>query len=460
MTERMIGRKDEIRQLQEALNIAGSAIMVYGKRKVGKTTLIKHVVAARPEKFIYYECVRGTLQDNLRSLCGELSRQGVMPAGAAMEDIRDVFRWLSASDVPLTIVVDEYPYLKVMEKADYIDSLFQSVIDQYLGKNRLILSGSHIGMMKDMLSEGNALYGRFQTVLHLRELDYRVASDFYPALSAYDKIGFFAVFGGSPYVLSFLNPEKSLAENIQVMMLNENHPVFLYLEKLLLSDMGISTQMERILAALKNGKKHFSEIERITDPGRSGNLTKYIKVLQRLEIVSKNIPINEEGNSKKATYEINDNPLRFYYTYIRDRKSALMMLGAEAFYREYIHPTLRDFIARRFEEVCRAYFSLQAKAGKLPGLRGIGTFYYDDPVNRKNGEFEVALQFQASWQIWEAKYMKNPLTLDEIHREVAQIRAIPLSHVEKIGFIAASGFAHPEDGLLFLTGKELYEANP
>ena len=50
MTERMIGRKDEIRQLQEALNIAGSAIMVYGKRKVGKTTLIKQVVAARPEK--------------------------------------------------------------------------------------------------------------------------------------------------------------------------------------------------------------------------------------------------------------------------------------------------------------------------------------------------------------------------------------------------------------------------
>lgn len=59
------------------------------------------------------------------------------------------------------------------------------------------------------------------------------------------------------------------------------------------------------------------------------------------------------------------------------------MLGAEAFYNEYIAPVLTEFISRRFEGICRDYFSLQVRAGKRRGVRNIGSYYYDDPVHRK-----------------------------------------------------------------------------
>ena len=74
------------------------------------------------------------------------------------------------------MVIDEYPYLKAATKAELVDSMMQSIIDNRLENLQLILSGSHIGMMKGMLEEGNALYGRFKTVIHLKELSYQVAS--------------------------------------------------------------------------------------------------------------------------------------------------------------------------------------------------------------------------------------------------------------------------------------------
>ena len=85
---------------------------------------------------------------------------------------------------------------------------------------------------------------------------------------------------------------------------------------------------------------------------------------------------------------------------------------------------LTDFISRRFEGVCRDYFSLQVRSGKLKGVRNIGSYYYDAPVHHKNGEFDVALEFTDGYGIFEAKYYPQPMTPDEIHREVQHVEAI------------------------------------
>ena len=120
------------------------------------------------------------------------------------------------------------------------------------------------------------------------------------------------------------------------------------------------------------------------------------------------------------------------------------MLGAEAFYNEYIAPVLTEFISRRFEGICRDYFSLQVRAGKRRGVRNIGSYYYDDPVHRKNGEFDVVLEYADGYEIYEAKYYAQPMTLDEIHREVRQVEAIRELKVKQLGFIAINGFAEEE----------------
>lgn len=85
---------------------------------------------------------------------------------------------------------------------------------------------------------------------------------------------------------------------------------------------------------------------------KTGNLAKQIKTLTDLEILARSIPINKPNDNKKATYELNDNLLRFYYAFVYKNSSALQVLGAEAFYDEYVAPVLTHFIAHHFEDIC------------------------------------------------------------------------------------------------------------
>jgi len=93
---------------------------------------------------------------------------------------------------------------------------------------------------------------------------------------------------------------------------------------------------------------------------------------------------------------------------------------------------------------------------QLPGITNIGTYYYDDPVRHRNGEFDVALAFGDQYRIYETKYDQKPLALSEIHKEAGQIREIEALNVVQLGFIAVNGFEKQEDGYSYYSGEDLY----
>lgn len=449
-----IGREKELALLQQ--DYIGKAVMVYGKRRVGKTTLIQKALKSSSYRTVYFECLKGTMQDNISGFVQELVRAKILPVPLNFGTLQDVFAYLNALPEKIVAVIDEYPYLKAMNDSATVDSIFQNIIDNRLVNIELILSGSHIGMMKDTLQEKNALYGRFAVTIKLNELNYLEAAKFYPDKPPYDKAAHYAVFGGSPFVNQALQPRATIRENIISTILNPMSAVYLYANQLLLSDYSVKINAERIFSVIGNGKKRYTEIEDKLDVKKTGNLSKQIKSLIDLEIIARNSPINKIGDNKKSTFEINDNLLRFYFTFIYKNASALQVLGGEAFYDEYIAPALTDFISRRFEGICRDYFSLQVRSGKMKGVRNIGSYYYDDPAHRKNGEFDVALEFADGYEIYEAKYYAQPMTLDEIHREVQQVEEIKELTVTQIGFIAVNGFAEKEEPYLYLDGNNIF----
>ena len=449
-----IGREKELTLLQQ--DYIGKAVMVYGKRRVGKTTLIQKALENCQHQTVYYECSKGAMQDNIDGLVRELARVKMLPVPLNFSTLQDVFIYLNALPKKIVVVIDEYPYLKKATDSATVDSIFQNIIDNSLSNIELVLSGSHIGMMKDLLQERNALYGRFAVTIKLNELNYLDAARFYPDRTPYDKVAHYAVFGGSPFVNQALNPAATLRENVISTILNPVSAVYLYASQLLLSDYSVKINAERIFSVIGNGKKRYTEIEDKLDVKKTGNLSKQIKSLTELEIVSRNSPINKIGDNKKATFEINDNLLRFYFTFIYKNASALQVLGAEAFYDEYVAPTLTDFISRRFEGICRDYFSLQVRSGKLKGVRNIGSYYYDDPVHRKNGEFDVTLELADGYAIYEAKYYVQPMTLDEIRREAQQVANIKELVVKQLGFIAINGFVEQEKPYTYLDGNDIF----
>lgn len=452
-----IGRQQELKAIRDVLKNKSGSVLVYGKRKVGKTTLILQALKESSDKTVYYECLKAPIQENIDGFISALVGAQVIPVKMGFASFQDVFQYLNTLGETLNIVIDEYPYLKQFAKGETIDSVFQNIIDHRLGNIRLVLSGSHVGMMRDLLEEKNALYGRFSVVIRLRELNYREAASFYPEKSEYDKVALFAVFGGSPFVNEQLDANIDLKENLLQTLLNPLSSIYSYAENILVSDFAGGMNAERIFSAIGNGKKKYGEIESKLGFSNNGLLSKQLKNLLAMDMIAKVYPINRANDNKKVTYELTDNLMRFWYTYVYHNKGALQMLGAEAFYENHIAPTLTMFVAHRFEEIARTYFSLQVKEGKRKDILNIGTYYYDDLVRKRNGEFDVALQKKGGYELYEVKYLTSPLTEKAMREEELQVKAIQGMDIVRMGFVSIGGFETRSSEFECIDGQALYE---
>lgn len=449
-----VGREEELALLQH--EHIGKAVMVYGKKRVGKITLILKALEQCPYQTVYFECLKGTIQDNIAGFVQELVRIKVLPVPLAFSSLQDVFAYLNTLPQKMVVVVDEYTHLYAMNDSGVVDSVFQSIIDSRLSNIELILAGSHIGLMKDLLQERNPLYGRFAASIKLDELNYLDASKFYPDKSAYDKVAHYAVFGGSPFINQALNPDATLRENIIGTVLNPMSPVYLYANQLVFSDNALNINTERIFSVLGNDRKRYTEIEDALGVKKTGNLAKQIKTLTDLDILSRRIPINKPNDNKKATYELSYNLLRFYYTFVYKNASAFQVLGADAFYDEFIAPVLTDFIARRFEDICREYFSLQVRSGRMNGVRSIGSYYPDTAVRCENKAFSVSVELADGYAVYLPKYSAQPMTLDEIHGEAQRMEGVNDPGIKQLGFISINGFVEQEKPYIYLDDNDIF----
>ena len=218
----------------------------------------------------------------------------------------------------------------------------------------------------------------------------------------------------------------------------------------------MNVNAERIFSALGNDRKRYTEIEDTLGVKKTGNLAKQIKTLTDLEILSRNIPINKPNDNKKATYELSDNLLRFYYTYVYKNASAFQVLDAETFYDEYIAPALTDFIARCFEDICREYFSLQVRSGQMNGVRSIGSYYPDTAVRCDSKAFPIAVELADGYAVYLPKYSAQPMTLDEIHGEAQRMEGVNDPGIRQLGFISLNGFVEQEKSYTYLDGNDIF----
>ena len=156
----------------------------------------------------------------------------------------------------------------------------------------------------------------------------------------------------------------------------------------------------------------------------SSLLDKQLKNLLNMETISKVVPINAGDDKKKKFYEINDNLMRFYFTYVFSFDSLIYKFGPEKFFENAVSGTLNTFISYRFEKIANQYLVRMAHAGKLEGVLDFGTFWYDDKKNHKNGQFDCVLKYQDGYAFYEVKFYESPMSLRECEAEEKQVRSI------------------------------------
>ena len=211
--DRFIGREKELKILKDSIKNREKGVCIYGPRRVGKTTLISVALSDLDSSVvIYYECVKGSYLYNLELLATEASRVLGLSYIRSLRDIFDIFEAIERESrgKHIVVVIDEYPYMRESCQSGVLDSYFQRIIDNMCSNITVIISGSYITVMKEILESDSPLFGRFDRVLNIKPFSYIEASLFYPSLAFRDKIAFYAVFGGYPFSLKMIDEDKWL----------------------------------------------------------------------------------------------------------------------------------------------------------------------------------------------------------------------------------------------------------
>ena len=455
------GRENERKKLCAMFHSDGQMIsLIYGRRRIGKSELIKQVLKETDIKSVYYECKQTTEQNNVDSLAELIGEAFDFPK-PAFENMEVLLRFLfqKSEKEPMILVLDEYPYLR--ENSKGLDSVLQSVIDHYKDTSnmKLIVCGSYMDTMKALLERQNPLYGRIDLTLNLKPMDYYESALFYPEFSEEDKVRLFSVFGGIPYYNRLIDAKKSVRENIIELIASSGarleNEVAMYLN----SEISKITNANEVFEALAKGFSRYKDILDQSNVSSGPALIDILDKLMRMDVVAKEAPINDENNRKKSGYFISDNLSLFYYKYIFRNLSRMNIMDPDIFYDKYIAEDFETkYVPRSFERICKQYLIRKNRKGLMDEIfEKIGKYYYDDPVEKRNGEFDIVTLDDKGYIFYEAKFRKEPVTESIVQNEIRQVKQTGLA-CYRYGFFSRAGFTcDQEKDCILIELSELYK---
>ena len=455
------GRENERKKLCTMFHSDGQMIsLIYGRRRIGKSELIKQVLKETDIKSVYYECKQTTEQNNVDSLAELIGEAFDFPK-PAFENMEVLLRFLfqKSEKEPMILVLDEYPYLR--ENSKGLDSVLQSVIDHYKDTSnmKLIVCGSYVDTMKALLERQNPLYGRIDLTLNLKPMDYYESALFYPEFSEEDKVRLFSVFGGIPYYNRLIDAKKSVRENIIELIASSGarleNEVAMYLN----SEISKITNANEVLEALAKGFSRYKDILDQSNVSSGPALIDILDKLMRMDVVAKEAPINDENNRKKSGYFISDNLSLFYYKYIFRNMSRMNIMDPDVFYDKYIAEDFETkYVPKSFERICKQYLIRKNRKGQMDEIfEKIGKYYYDDPVEKRNGEFDIVTLDDKGYIFYEAKFRKEPVTESIVQNEIRQVKQTGLA-CYRYGFFSRAGFTcDQEKDCILIELSELYK---
>lgn len=454
------GREKELTKLKKLIASDEMQMsLIYGRRRIGKSELVKQSIKESGIKNIYYECKQVTEESNVQSMCEVLSDTLGLPklGYTKIEDFVDYMFNLS-KDESVILVLDEYPYLR--ENVKGLDSIIQALVDKYRddSKLKLIILGSYVEIMKSLLEKNSPLYGRSDLVIDLKQMDYYESALFYPNMTNEDKVRIYSVFGGVPYYNRLVDDKKSAKENIIDLIASPGARLENEVSMYLNTEISKIVNANEVFEALARGFSRFSDILSQSHVSSSPTLADVLDKLMRMEIVEKKAPINDENNKKKSGYYICDNLSLFYYRYIFKYSSQLKIMDPEMFYDKYIEKDFEEsYVPHRFEEICTQYLIRQNRLGAIePVIEKIGKYYYDDPKTRTNGEFDVVTLDDKGYVFYEVKFRKKKTSKEVIENEIDQVKATGLNCYKYVFFARAGFTAKETEEIKFIELKEIF----
>ena len=443
-----IGRKEELQEIKSALeNDRSEAILIYGRRRVGKSEIIRESLSDCNLPIVYFECKRSSALVNLENLTQVFLRKFSLSnlVFHSFDEFFDyVFRY--SLDHKFVLAIDEFSFL--LENDFSIESSLAIAIDKYKNdsKMKIIISGSYVTLMTKMIEFGSHCYGRFQHILLIKPFDYYMSSFFYPNYSNEDKIKMYSVFGGIPYFNSLIDPMKSADQNIIDLIVKEDSILEHEINEMILPETNKIELLNDLISIIGSGTTKYKDIVSRMNQFSNSRPDYLINKLIEMNILKKVTPINQKNNTKRMRFEFDDNLIHFYYRYLFSNPYSINRRNKDFFFKNFIKIDLETyFIPHKFENIAKEFLLKMNFALKMnPILLDIGTYSFDNARKKINREFDVVTLDKEGYISYECKYTNEVVTKKVIQEEEEQAKELDITFY-KLGFISKSGFSSQID---------------
>lgn len=406
-----IGREKELSELNRLYGENRFQLFIlYGRRRVGKTTLLKEF--CKDKEAIFYSAEQSNEKTNLEKFSNQVFEHYGEKTLEPFKTWENALHYIQErqQERPLVVVLDEFPYLANINPA--LLSVLQHLIDHKLqyGKIFLVLCGSYMGFMeKEVLGSKSPLFGRRTAQLHMKPFDYATAVKFLEGFSAEEKLLLYGIFGGTAMYLQQIKPEKTVKENVEDIFLKPTG--YLYEEPLLLLRQEVQEPgiYQAIIEAIAGGASKANEISCKTGEGTAKCL-KYIATLRELGIIYKEVPLGEKESSRKTLYGVADFMFLFWYRYVSRNRTLLETDAQEIVWKRRIEPDLNHYMGHVFETICKDYLLHQNSKGKLPILfTNIGRWWGTNAKKKEQIEIDIVAQDGEDYLFGECKWRNELL---------------------------------------------------
>jgi uncharacterized protein len=355
-----IGREEELNTLEREYARASGFVVIYGRRRVGKTTLIKEFIKIKEALyFLATEEIENLGKKRLLSAVAAFTGQEYLK-NASFNDWEAIFKlWADHNPGQKKIlVIDEFQYLVQVNRS--FPSLFQRIWDETLKNSNamVILCGSLISLMTtQVLNYSSPLYGRRTAQIRLKPLKFTEIEDHYPQKPFKALVDLYALTGGVPKYLEFFTDDKPLAENIRLNIFSKSG--YLYEEPLFLLEKEVREPVTyfSIIKTIATGKHKLQEIASALEL-KANTLSPYLKTLADIDLVEKRVPVTEKTpqKSRKGLYYISDSFIRFWFTFVYPCKGDLEIDNLRPALEKFELHYVDNFLSFVFEEISRDIF--------------------------------------------------------------------------------------------------------
>lgn len=401
-----IGREQELSELNELYSQDKfNLFILYGRRRVGKTTLLNEFCKGKDS--IFYSAEQSSKKLNLEKFSEQIFDFYDETGLEAFSSWSNALLYIDShqKNKKIVIVIDEFPYLVKSDKS--LMSELQHLIDHKLKDSSifLILCGSYMGFMeKEVLGSKSPLFGRRTGQLHVRPFSYFTASEFTENYSDEDKLQLYGAFGGTPMYLQQINNNLDFEENIKSAYLKVTS--YLYEETMLLLRQEVNEPAVycAIIEAVAGGYTKSNEIS--TKIGEeSAKCIKYINTLCSLGLIYREIPFGEKESSRKTIYGISDFMFRFWYRYVFPNRTLIETGAKEAVWKKRIEPDYSGYMGAVFEKVCSDWLNKKNAIGELPVLfTSSGRWWGTNPATHSQEEIDIIARDGDDYLICECKW--------------------------------------------------------